>query len=300
VSGLHTAVDDYLATRRALGYKLEKHDWLLHDFAGYCDRAGADRVTTELALAWATRPAGAHPMWHSHRLGVVRVFARYQHALDPRTEVPPAGVLDGRRPRSEPYLYTRDDVAALQAAARTLTTPLRAATYDTLVGLLAVTGMRVGEAIRLDRADLDPAAGLLTIRQTKFGKSRRLPVHASTTAALQAYGRVRDTLCPTPPAPAFFVSLAGTRLIYSNVQDCFARLARKAGLAPQPGRRGPRIHDLRHSFAVATVTRWYRDGLDAGARLYRLSTYLGHTDPSSTYWYYSDSRVIPILAPSRA
>jgi integrase/recombinase XerD len=296
---LRQAVEDYVSLRRALGFKLEQYEHLLTDFVAYLQAADAPTVTTELALGWATSPAKANPAWWAHRLGVVRGFARHLQALDPATEVPPADLLPGQARRSAPYLYSDADIAALMAAARALHSPLRAATHETLVGLLAVTGLRPGEAIRLDREDVEWAQGLLTIRDSKFGKSREVPLHPSTLDALRAHARVRDELCPRPNSPSFFVSKAGTRLIHVNVDRTFQGMVRRAGLERRAGRRSPRLHDLRHSFAVRTLLGWYRAGLDVQAHLPLLSTYLGHANPANTYWYLSAVPELLTLAGQR-
>ena len=206
----------------------------------------------QLAVAWAARPPDADPSWHAARLSAVRLFARHLQAADPRTEIPPAGLLPGRSRRAEPYLYSAAEITALMTAAAAIRAPMRAATYQTLVGLLAVTGMRVGEAISLDRCDADLAAGIITVRKAKFGKSRQVPLHPGTMTALEAYARIRDENIPRPGTPAFFVSLTGTRLIYKNVHFTYHRLTGAAGLRPRSARCRPRIHDLRHSFAVTT------------------------------------------------
>ncbi|HEV3066879.1 MAG TPA: tyrosine-type recombinase/integrase [Streptosporangiaceae bacterium] len=253
MSGLHDALEDYLALRRSLGFKLERPGQLLAGFVGFAERAGAPTVTTELALAWATAPADADPAWWRLRLAAIRPFARYLAAVIPGTEVPPAGLLGGPASRrAVPYLYPAAEIDALMAAAGAIRSPLRAATYQTLIGLLAVTGMRAGEVIRLDRPDTDLQAGLLTIRQSKFGKSRQLPLHATTMTALASYAALRDRHHPRPATPAFFLSLTGTRLIYKNVHRTFRQLTRRAGLRPRSPACRPRIHDLRHSFTVAT------------------------------------------------
>jgi integrase len=300
MTGLRGALDDYLALRRALGFKLERPGQLLADFTGYLEAAGAPTVTTELALAWATAPAGADPSWWRGRLAAIRPFARYLAALIPGTEVPPAGLLPGPvSRRAAPYLYSPAEITALMTAAAAIRTPLRAATYQTLIGLLAVTGMRAGEAIRLDQPDADLRAGLLTIRESKFGKSRQLPLHATTAAALAGYAALRDRHHPCPATPAFFVSLTGTRLIYKNVHYTFHRLTQALGLAPRSPQCRPRIHDLRHSFAVASLLGWHRDGGDVAARLPLLSAWLGHADPGSTYWYLTGTPELLALAGQR-
>ena len=295
---LRQALDGYLAVRRCLGYKLARPEKLLAQFITYLEGAGAATVTTELALAWATLPAG-DANWHAQRLSVVRGFAAYLHTLDPSAQVPPAGLIPSRRLRAAPYLYSDADITALIAAAARLRFPLRTATYQTLIGLLAVTGMRVGEAIRLDRADLDLAAGVVTVRQAKFGKTRLLPLHPSATAALRGYLRLRDRLCPHPSTAAVFISPAGTRLLYCNVHATWKLLAAQAGLRARSAACRPRIHDLRHSFAVRSLLDAYAAGQDGQARLALLSAYMGHADPGHTYWYLSAAPELLALAGQR-
>ena len=232
MSALRQALAGYLAVRRALGYKLARPEKLLAQFITYLEEAGASTVTTDHALAWATLPGG-DANWHAHRLSVVRGFASYLHTIDPAAEIAPAGLILARPRRVSPYLYSGADVAALIAAAASLRFPLRVATYQALIGLLAVTGMRVGEAIRLDRADLDLAAGVITVRQSKFGKSRLLPLHPSATATLRGYLRLRDRLCPHPRTTAMFISPAGTRLLYCNVHATW-KLSGRLGRAHRP------------------------------------------------------------------
>lgn len=301
MSRLSSHVQDYLALRRSLGFALEGIDRLLLDFVSYLEDGGLDTVTTQAALAWATRPAGAHPSWHAKRLGYVRRFAAYLHAFDPDCEVPPHDLLASGRARHRPYLYSDDEIAALMAQARQLTPRLRAATYETVIGLLAITGMRPGEVLRLDRCHVDLDTGVVHVFDSKFHDSRQLPVHPSTVQALVAYGRLRDRLCPDPAGPAFFVSAAGTRLRHGVLNHTFARLRQQAGLQPPPGpqRTSPRPHDFRHSFAVRTVLGWYRTGTDVDAQLPALSTYLGHTDPAGTYWYLSATPELLALAARR-
>jgi integrase len=299
VSELSSALADYLQLRRALGFALDRPASLLASFVAFADAAGAGYVTTELALSWAAQPAGADRSWHGARLSAVRQFARYLRAIDPRTEIPPAGMLPGRSRRAEPYLYSAAEITALMTAAGAIRAPLRAATYQTLIGLLAVTGMRVGEAIGADRRDADLDGGVITVRPGKFGKSRQVPLHPSTVTALDAYSRLRDETVFRLGTTAFFVSLAGTRLIYNNVHFTYHQLTRAAGLRPRSARCRPRIHDLRHSFAVTTLISWYRDGGDVAARLPLLSTYLGHTEPGSTYWYLEAAPELLTLAAAR-
>jgi len=300
MSVLRRHLEDYLALRRSLGFKLRREGQILEGFVGYLERAGAAAVTTGHALTWATGPASADPTWWRARLDAVRPFARYLAPLVPGTEIPPPGLLPGPSSRrAVPYLYSSAEVAALMAAAGTIRTPFRAATCRVLIGLLAATGMRVGEAISLDRGDTDPEQGLLTIRDSKFGKSRQLPLHGSVLQALTGYARLRDSQPGRPASPAFFSSAAGTRLIYNNVHRTFRQLVKATGLEPRSAACRPRIHDLRHTFAVTTLVRWYADGGDVAARLPLLSTWLGHADPSGTYWYLTGTPELLALAAAR-
>jgi integrase len=300
VSGLREAVEDYITVRRGLGFKLEDYPWMLGDFVTYLEAAGASTVTAELALAWALQPGeGAHPSYLGTRLSVVRGFARHLQAFDPATEVPSADLLRWQPCRATPYLYSDGDIAALMGAARALSPRLRAATYETLIGLLAVTGARVGELIGLDRQDVDWDEGVLVITYSKFNKSRELPLHPSTIDALRAYAHERDELCAEPKGPSFFVSTLGKRLVYVTVQQVFARLARTAGLRPRSTRCRPRLHDARHTFACTTLLGWYRAGVDVEAHLPLLSTYMGHANPSNTFWYLSAVPELLALAAER-
>ncbi|MGH9066426.1 MAG: tyrosine-type recombinase/integrase [Acidimicrobiales bacterium] len=282
---LRAAAREYLALRRSFGFKLVEAGRLLDQFVDYLEARGAQTVTAALALEWATAPAGADPWWWRGRLSVARCFARYLSAFDPATEIPPTQLLPVRPPRAVPYVYCEADVVALIEEAGRLSPPLRAATYSTFIGLVAVTGMRGGEAVALDDSDVDLAEGVITVRQAKFGKSRELVLHSSTVRVLADYRGTRRRLCPRPNSTAFFLSTKAKRLHYSNVDALFRRLAQEVGL-PRPGAPGrARIHDLRHSFAVNTVVGWYAEGIDVGARLADLCTYLGHANPSDTYWY---------------
>ncbi len=290
---------DYLALRRALGFKLAKEGRLLPDFAAFAEAAGAGTVTVDLAVRWAAKPEGTSPVWAAQRLSMVRGFARYLQTVDPAAQVPPADLLPARARRAVPYLYSDTEIAALMAAARVLRNPLKAATFETLIGLLAVTGMRGSEAMRLDRGDLDAAAGLLTVRATKFRKSRQLPLHQTTLATLGAYQAQRDQLCPVPATASILVSTTGARLCHETVQPTFRRLLRQAGIGQDTPRARPTIHGLRHSFAVKTLLGWYQDGQDVQARMPALSTYLGHAGPAATYWYLTGTPELLALAAGR-
>lgn len=295
---LRAALADYLVLRRALGFKLARDELLLEQFITFCEQAGADRITAQVAIAWVTAPTTASASWLGTRLSVVRGFASWLQASDPSTEVPPTGWLPPRG-RPTPYLYSEADIAALMAAARGARWPLSAATYETLIGLLAVSGLRIGEAIRLDRADVSLSEELLTVRESKLGKSRQVPIHPSTVEALRGYVRRRRALSPCPDEPGLFVHPAGNRVTYPSVQQMFRALTQRARLTSCSPRCRPTIHGLRHTFAVNTVLRWYRDGLDVHAQLPLLSTWLGHVDPKWTYWYLSATPELMDLAAHR-
>jgi len=299
MSPLRQALADYLAVRRALGHKLVRAQKLLTQCITYLEDRGEDHLTIETAMAWATLPSSAHPSWQSFRLSIVRRFAVYFHSIVPATQVPPVGLIPGRSRRATPYLYSDKEIAALIAMTVTLSTPHRQATYRTLIGLLAVTGMRVGEAISLDHHDFDGRNGVITIRNGKFGKSRELPLHPSTVAALNGYLSRSDRPRLRPSTAALLVSPAGTRLHYSNVRSTFHKLTCRAGLTPRSAECRPRLHDLRHGFAVNTILDGYRDGSDSGSRMAVLSTYLGHVDPGLTYWYLSAAPELLKLAADR-
>jgi integrase/recombinase XerD len=284
MSALRESLSEYLAVRRALGYRLERTEKLLSQFLDHLDTTGADQITVEHALAWAILPAGgAH--WHYMRLGAVRGFARYLHEVDPRVEVPAADLLPDRPRRAVPYLYTDRQILGLMQATSTLRTPHKTATFRTLFGLLVVAGMRIGEALALDRSDFDADLGTLVIRHGKFGKSRELPLHPTTTSAVTRYLRRRDRPRPAGPTDALLVSNAGTRLWVGDVETTFRRLRARAGILPRSAACRPRLHDVRHSFAVRTLLDAYRTDGDAAPTVAALSTYLQHVDPGKTYWY---------------
>ncbi len=294
---LGKALEGYLSVRRALGYKLRREGMLLPGFVAYLESQGSAFITTQWALRWAMLPADVSAYWSARRLGLVRGFAKHVRAFDPRTEVPSANLIPYQRPRITPYLYTDADIRALLEACQRLRGPLMSATYETLFGLLAATGMRVGEAIGLDRSDFNEHEELLVVRHGKFDKSREVLLHSTTIEALRAYARKRDHVVGRRKSPGFFLSQAGTRLFAQNVWRIFARLRRWAGLPLRP--RPPRIHDLRHSFAVHTLLRWYRAGVDVEPRMAVLSTYLGHVSPSTTYWYLTAAPELMGLAAQR-
>ena len=295
---LRQALADYLSVRRALGFRLERAEKLLGQFICYLEGHQATTVTTEHALDWATSPGG-DPWWHVLRLSAIRPFAAWLHTLDPAAEVPPAGLITAGTHRATPYLYSPAEVAGLMTAATRLPRPVSALTYPALIGVLAATGMRIGEAIALKISDFDDDAGILTIRHGKFGKSRLLPLHPTTTTALTKYLAARGQLEPRPASGHLFTSVTGTPLDYTKVHRTYRRLTSQAGITARSAACRPRLHDLRHSFAVASLLDWYRAGDDVQAQLPRLSAYLGHADPKHTYWYLSAAPELLALAAGR-
>jgi integrase/recombinase XerD len=292
MSDLAEAAVHYLELRRSLGHDLAEAHWLLPRFVGYLETVGAPTVTVDAALAWAQQPGDdPNSSMPARRMRLAR-------GIDGRTEIPPLGLIPSHQRWRPPFIYEPADVAALMAAARGMRWRLPAATQETLIGLLSATGMRVGEALKLDRSDIDWAEGVLLVRESKFNKSRQVPVTACTLAALDRYADVRDRLCLTPMTRAFFVSVRGTRMSYPVVQQIFRRLCDAAGVGAGSVLR-PRIHGLRHTFAVRTLLEWYRANENVEARLPTLSTYLGHRDPRSTYWYLSAAPELLALAAGR-
>jgi integrase len=292
------AIREYLALRRSVGYRLDYAATCLAQFAAFLEQRGAEVITVALALEWALAGPPVQPSTWARRLSFVRGFARHWCATDPRTEVPPCGLLPSRARRARPHLYTAGEIQQLLAAAQALP-PLRGRTYACVFGLLAATGLRIGEALALTPDDVDLRAGILTIRRAKFGKSRLVPVHPSTQRALRAYARQRAAWLAGRAAPTFFVSDRGRRLARAVVRRVFGGLCRQIGLRDPSATRGPRLHDFRHRFAVETLVRWYRAGEDAERRLPVLATYLGHAHVTGTYWYLSTCPELLRLACAR-
>jgi len=287
---LRAAVQEYLTLRRALGFKLREAGKRLLEFVRFLEQQRASYITTQLALTWAQQPAAVQPAEWARRLSVVRAFARHRSATDPRTEIPPDGLLPYRPKRARPYLYSDDEIRGLLRAALKLPGRggLRPWTYHCLFGLLSVSGLRIGEARNLKLRDVDLQAAVLTIRGAKFGKSRLVPLHASTRHVLADYLARRERCWATRPvSPYVFVSNWGNRLDGGEIRRTFYALSRQTGLRGPSESHGPRLHDLRHRFAVTTLLRWYRSGEDAERRLPILSTYLGHVHVSDTFWYLS-------------
>jgi integrase len=288
---LHDALAEYVTLRRALGTQLREPAVSLGHFVDLMDREGAEFITTELALRWARQSATAQPATWARRLSIVRGFAAWLSLFDPRTEVPPRGLLEARHRRKKPHIFTDQEIEQLMAEASRLHSPtgLRALTYVTLIGLLSATGLRPGEALALNAADVDFQNAILAIRQTKFGKSRFVPIKDSTCAALAFYAQRRDALCPRRRTDAFLVSEQGTRLQDCTARRTFAKLSVTVGLRqPVEGRRigrGPRLQDFRHTFATRRLLEWYRTAPDVGRELPKLSTCLGHIEVHLTYWY---------------
>jgi len=284
---LRKAVRDYLVMRRGLGFKLAKHEGWLQEFVSFLARKRSSRITVKLAVEWATLNTDHKPYDWAARLSVVRGFARHWSATDSSTEVPPLGLLPYRPPRAQPYFYSDQEIRALLKAAKNRPSidPLRPWTYHCLFGLLAVTGLRLGEALNLRTTDMDWSEGILTIRGAKFGKSRLVPLHASTAKVLADYVKRRDCRFGTRTEGHFLVNKNGNRLDKGEVHRTFYTLSRQTGLRAVNASRGPRLHDFRHRFAVQTLLHWYRNGEDPRRRLPVLSTYLGHAHVTDTYWY---------------
>lgn len=291
---------EYLTMRRGLGFKLTTFGQRLLSFVSDLEQRGATAITTDAAVAWAMNtPRSRDQVQWSHRLMVVRVFARHLATLDAATEIPPEDILPHHYRRIAPHVYSSIEIDALLAATDTMRPRLRAMTWRCLITLLAVTGMRTGEACRLGRHDIDYDDGVLVVHDSKFGKSRRIPVQVSAIDALRNYDRHRHALCRAVSAPEFFVNIHGRRLDEHNLPRTFAGLVETAGIQVPAGQRRPRLHDLRHSFAVATVLDWYRSDVDVSVMMPRLATYLGHADPKHTFWYLTGTPELLALASTR-
>jgi integrase/recombinase XerD len=298
MNGLGQALEDYMCLRRAAGYSPERLRGQLEDFVGYMGATGEAIVSVRSALAWATDPAKTTNCW-SARLSAVRGFARYLKSFDDAHEVPPRGLLPPDAGRQVPYLYSPGEVAGLMGAARRLSPRLLGATMEALIGLLAATGLRPGEAYALERADVDFDAPALAVRAYKAGGSRLIPLHPSSAHALRAYGEERDQLLAGPGGPRFFVFRQGEGHSRFRAPAVFAHLLADAAVAAPPGRRRPRLYDLRHSFAVATLATWHGEGADVGPRLPVLSAYMGHKKPKETYWYLESAPELMALVARR-
>jgi integrase/recombinase XerD len=291
MSELREAMEEYVAIRRSLGFKLVGVANELRKFVTFAEGEGATHITVDLAVRWAKQSVNAQPSTWAARLRRVRRFAIWRTAIDPRTEVPPEGVFPQRYRRKPPYIYSNEEIQKVVEAGRALpsSTGLRGLTYSTIFGLISVTGMRVGETVALDREQVDLREGIIFIHRAKFGKSRLVPVHESTCEVLAEYARERDRIFPSARSPAFFVSRGGTRVTACGIQYNFARVSGQIGLRPpmkdcRHG-HGPRLHDMRHRFAVLTLLDWYRAGIDVEREIPKLAAYLGHVHVNETYWY---------------
>ena len=289
MSEIEIAVEKYISLRQSLGCKFHNQGRLLRQFIKYADERGAGYVTIDLALRWTKQSKAQEPSTLAVRLGVIRGFASWRHVTDPRTEIPPKNLLLNRYHRKPPYIYSDAEIENLLQACHNLpsSTGLRGLTYSTVFGLISVTGMRGTEAYALDRQDVDLDEMMLTIRLTKFRKSRLILLHQSTRDALKVYASRRDQIIRRPTNAAFFVSEKGVRLSKRAAAYNFAKVSQKVGLR-EPGKgngRGPRIHDMRHRFACQTLVDWYRAGLNVEREMPKLSAYLGHARVNDTYWY---------------
>jgi len=291
MSPLHDALTEYLATRRALGTQLRWPGSSLRKFVDFVETEGGEFITIEVAVRWAVRPSGVQRATHARRLEIVRGFATWLQATDTRTQVPPPRLLPAGLRRPRPHIYSDREIGDLIAAAGRLRSAsgLRRATFKTLLGLLAATGLRPGEALALDVDAVDLVSGIIAVRESKFAKSRFVPLEDSARVALAAYAEFRDTVHPCRDTPAFLVTGRGSRLLPDAARLTFARLGQAVGLRPRldTGRsgRGPRLQDFRHTFATRRLIEWYRAGLDVDRLMPRLATYLGHVRVAETYWY---------------
>lgn len=290
MSSLAEAVDQYLTHRRNLGFQLSHTARELPRFAAFLEQEGATFITTLLALRWAFEDPDSSTVTRSDRLAMARRFAVWRSASDPRTQIPPSGLVPRRYQRPAPYIYSDEQVESIVSCARALPSPLgiRALTCSTLFGLLAVTGMRINEAVSLDHDDVDLRAGVVTIRHGKRGKKRFAPVHETTKDVLAEYSQKMEALLPSRRTSAFFVSERGRRMSAWCAGDNFVKVLRTLGLRSSEGGRrgrGPRLHDLRHRFAVSTLVHWYRTGIDVDREMPKLATFLGHTNVNEVYWY---------------
>jgi len=290
---LHERAEEYLRLRRALGFRLRREGQVLPQFADYLEQQGAATVTAEHAIAWAQLPRGVHPVTWTHRLTAVRSFAAWLHTIDPAAEVPPKGVFPGQGKRPAPFIFSACDITRMISACGSLRPAMRAATYAALFGLIAVTGIRIGEALAIPADGIDLDAGLLPVMPAKSRCQRILPLHPTTAAALAEYAALRAR--SFPEAATFFVSDRGTALRRGPALTAFRQACAAAGIKGRP-----RIHDMRHSFAVTTLLEWYRSGEDVAAQMPALSGYLGHVSPEGTYWYISAVPELMQLAAARA
>jgi integrase/recombinase XerD len=297
MTSLEDRLDRYLTVRRSVGYQLQDHGRVLPDFVRDAQSKGETTVRTQTAIAWAANASSDRQ--RGRRLSMVRGFARYLLAFDPATEIPPHGLgPDGQR-RSVPHIYSDGEIARLMNAALALKPTSFGATMQALIGLMASTGLRTGETMRLDRQHVDLAGGQLTVWHSKSGRSRRLPLHPSTVTALSDYAILRDRANPDPGAEAFFLSPAGARLTSPVLSRAFRALRRRASIVTQSGQGPAVLGDLRHTFAVSTLLDWHRAGVDVQRQLPILSAFLGHVNPRQTFWYLEGTPELMALVAER-
>lgn len=281
-------VNDYLVYRRHLGYQLKIEEGILKRFAQFADQRGAARsLTVSLVVEWARTSKRAGPITWGRRIEVLRGFALYWQRLDPNSEVPPANWFGPAHRRLVPHIFTNGEILALMEAAKLLTPidGLRPANCQTIFGLLASVGLRISEATHLIRDDVDLDAGVLTIREAKGHKSRVVPLDPSVTAALQTYAQLRGRLLPHPGTDRFFVRDDGKPVEQREVRYALRKLSALLGLKPRGDYPYPRLHDLRHTFVVHSILRFYRQGFELDRAVLALATYVGHDHVADTYWY---------------
>lgn len=285
MKSLMTSLNEYIKVRRSFGYQLKVSERNLKEFITYLRKKDCEYITVQVALEWATLPKDVKRSYWSRRLSIIRLFAQYRIAEDPRTEVPSSYLLSQQPNRIIPYIYSDKEISQLiEACQSLLSLGLRHHTYFTFFGLMAVTGCRISELISLNRDDLDVKNNWIIIRNSKCNKSRLLPLHQTTMRQLKKYSKIRDHF-PVHDVNAFFLSDRGTRITIWSARDAFIRISKQIGLRGLSDSHGPRIHDIRHSFAVKTLLNWYHKGININKKIMLLSTYLGHKKPTDTYWY---------------
>ena len=288
---LKTQVERYIKLRRQLGYKLKTSEKILIKFASFSEEHGVSHIKNEIAVMFAKKNPNASSATWNRVLGIIRQFAFFLSAIDKKTEIPPLNLIVGTYHRSKPYIYTKEQINNLLKGCLKLGTRaiILKHTYYTLFGLIAVTGMRISEAISLKQRNVDFSDGIIFIKNTKFKKSRIIPLDKTTLSELEKYIYYKSKYNQNSNSLNLFISSSGTELKYHNVKKAFIRASIYAGLRKTIKGKGPRIHDIRHTFAVHTLTEWYKNGIDIEVNLPLLSTYLGHVNPANTYWYLSQS-----------
>ena len=298
---IQKGIKEYIGMRQALGFELEHAERRLLDFVSFMQEERVSYITKEIAVKWAKKPKNASPSWWAKRLSLVRGFAKYWSAIDTRTEIIPVDLLPAKFERRIPYIYTKEEIDKLLGATKNLSSKigLRPLTYYTLFGLISVTGLRISEAVSIKSENVDLKECVLTICESKFKKSRIVPIHTSTRNKLKKYAIKRDYLLKGFSAPTFFVSDIGSPLTVHTARRTFRIISRQIGLRGPSDSFGPGLHDMRHRFAVNTLINWYRSGLDVERNISKLSTYLGHAHVEDTYWYLSAVPELLALAGNR-